>query len=249
MTDSSAAIAHFAADDFRLSSIISRSGGVLSRHLPTFFIVALIACSPMLLLGSMQGTEPIQPAEALRQGLWAMLGGVLMMVLSTLGYAILLYVALQDIRRGPVRLTDALHVALRRFFPPIGLFLVASLLVVLGLILLIIPGLVLYTMWLVATPACVAERRGPWMSLRRSRELTKGYRWKLFAFAFLILVGSFASSLVGYGLRAFAGPMVGLGGQWIWTAIWTVLSNIVIAVAYHDLRVIKERVDIMPVFD
>jgi hypothetical protein len=243
MTDTSLAAADFATNDFRVGSIIRRSGALLSRHFLTFFIVTLIAYSPMLLTGTL-ATEPVEPSEALSQALWAVLGLVLLMVLSTLGYAILLHAAFQDMRRRPVRLADSLNVGLGRFLPLIGLAFVAGFLVVLGVILLIIPGLILYTMWFVAVPACVVERRGPWTSLRRSRELTKGYRWKLFALALLLLVGNFGSSLVASGLGALAGPIVGLGGQLIWIGIWAAFSATVITVTYYDLRVIKEGVDI-----
>jgi hypothetical protein len=252
MTDASAAAVRFAANDLRLGSIISRSVAVLSRHALTFLIVTLIAYSPMLLIGSTQTTEPIEPSEALSQALWVLLGVVLLMVLSTLGYAIVVHAAFQDMRRRPVRLTESLNVGLGRFLPLIGLAFVAGFLIVLGLILLIIPGLILYTTWFVAVPACVVERCGPWTSLRRSRELTKGYRWKLFALALLLLVVSFGSSLVASGLAALAGPIVGLGGQLIWNGIWAAFSAIVIAVTYYELRVAKEGVDIdqiMAVFD
>jgi len=244
MTDTSVAAAHFATHDLRVGDVISRSGAVLSRHFLTFFIVTLIAYSPMLLIGSVQITEPIEPSEALSQALWALLGVVLLMVLSTLGYAILLHASFQDMRRRPVRLAESLNVGLSRFLPLIGLAFVAGPLIVLASILLIIPGLILYTMWFVAVPACVVERRGPWTSLRRSRELTKGYRWKLFALALLLIVGSFGSTLVASLLGALAGPIVGLGGQLIWSAIWAAFSAILITVTYYDLRVIKEGVDI-----
>jgi hypothetical protein len=147
-------------------------------------------------------------------------------------------------RRRPVRLADSLNVGLRRFLPLIGLAFVAGFPIMLGLILLIIPGLILYTMWFVGVPACVVERLGPWTSLRRSRDLTKGYRWKLFALALLLLVGNFGGSLIGSGLGALAGPIVGLSGQLIWSGIWAAFSAIVITVTYYDLRVIKEGVDI-----
>jgi hypothetical protein len=244
MTDASIAAAHFDTNDFRLGSILSRAGAVLSRHFLTFFIVTLIAYSPTILIGTLQTAGPIAPSQALSQVLWACLGLVLMMVLSTLGYAVLLHAAFQDMRRRPVRLADSLNVALRRFLPLVGLAFVAGVLIVLASILLIVPGLILYTMWFVAVPACVVERLGPWTSLRRSRELTKGYRWKLFALALLLVVVSFGSSLVASVLGGLAGPIVGLGGQLIWTGIWAAFSAIVITVSYYDLRVIKEGVDI-----
>src|SRR5215475_5262435 len=45
-------------------------------------------------------------------------------------------------------------------------------------------------MWFVAVPACVEERLGPWTSLRRSRDLTKGHRWKLCGPALLPVIPS-----------------------------------------------------------
>jgi hypothetical protein len=244
MTDVSAASAHFATNDLRVGSIISRSGAVLSRHFLTFFIVAMIAYSPMLLIASAQGSEPVEPSEALSQALLAFLGVVLLMVLSQLGDAIILHAAFQDMRRRPVRVVESLNVGLSRFFPLIGIAFVQGFLILLGIILLIIPGFILYTMWFVGLPACVVERLGPWASLRRSRELTKGYRWRLFALAVLLPVVNAGSSVIASVLTALAGPIAGLTGQLIWTGMAAAFSGVLFTVTYYDLRVIKEGVDI-----
>ena len=167
------------------------------------------------------------------------------MVLSQLGDAIILHAAFQDMRRRPVRLVESLNVGLSRFLPLIGIAIVAGFLILLGTILLIIPGLILYTMWFVGVPACVVERLGPWTSLRRSRELTKGYRWKVFALGLLLVVVNLGGSVVASSLTALAGnPIVGLTGQLIWTGIAAAFSAVVFTVTYYDLRVIKEGVDI-----
>ena len=245
MTDVSLAAARFAKNDLRVGSIISRSGAVLSRHFLTFFIVTLIAYAPPTLLIASAQTEPGGPSEALRQALLAFVGVVLLMVLSQLGDAIILHAAFQDMRRRPVRLVESLNVGLSRFLPLIGIAIVAGFLILLGTILLIIPGLILYTMWFVGVPACVVERLGPWTSLRRSRELTKGYRWKVFALGLLLVVVNLGGSVVASSLTALAGnPIVGLTGQLIWTGIAAAFSAVVFTVTYYDLRVIKEGVDI-----
>jgi hypothetical protein len=243
MTDTSAAAARFVENDLRLGSIISRSGAVLSRHFLTFFIVSVIAYSPMFLMG-METIEPVEPSEAIGVALLALLGTVLLMILSTLSYAIIMHAAFQDMRRRPARLAESFGIGLSRIFPLIGLAFVTGLLILLGLVLLIIPGLMLFTMWFVGVPACVVERLGPWTSLWRSRELTKGYRWKLFALALLLLAGSIGSSVIEFLLETLGRPYAGLGGQLIWTGIWAAFSAVVIAVTYYDLRVIKEGVDI-----
>jgi hypothetical protein len=60
----------------------------------------------------------------------------------------------------------------------------ASLLVTVGLIvgfvLLVVPGLVLMTWWSMYVPAVVLEGRGPRAALRRSRELVRGHGVKVF---------------------------------------------------------------------
>jgi len=91
-----------------------------------------------------------------------------------------------------------------------------------GLLLLIVPGLFLITIWAVVAPAIVAERRGPVEAFGRSYELVKGNGWTVFgaivvAFLILILVGFFA---------ALIGAAIGnLGG----TIVFAVLANILVA--------------------
>ena len=121
--------------------------------------------------------------------------------------------------------------------------ILAALGVGLAAILLVFPGLMLFVMWYVAVPVCVVERAGPITSMGRSRELTKGYRWKVFGM--LLLVGLF--QMVGAGVIAgmsyTAGTAVGLIVNLIWTAIVSAFSAVLAVVAYHDLRVAKEGVD------
>jgi hypothetical protein len=50
-----------------------------------------------------------------------------------------------------------------------------------GFILLVIPGLVLLTVWSVAAPVVVLERPPGFTALRRSRELVRGNGWRVFA--------------------------------------------------------------------
>jgi len=255
MTDTSIAATHLAQGNFRVGSVIRRSASMLSGHFLTFFIVALIAHSPIILLARTLTTEPMdldQVDLAVRLVAWGVFGWVQLIVLGALGEAVIIHAAFQDIRQRPVRLAESLNVVLRRFLPIVGLGFVTTFLMWLGLTLLIIPGFILYTMWFVGLPACVVERLGPWTSLRRSRELTKGHRWKLFGLALLLIITSLGSLLLEFELTVVAGPMVGLIGKLIWKGIWVAFASVVVAVTYQDLRVIKEGIDmeqIAVVFD
>src|SRR5262245_4165410 len=277
MAHTSVAAAHFAEGDFRVGSVIRRSASLLSGHFLTFFVVTAIAHSPIILLARTLTTEPTdldQVDLAVRLVAWGVLGLVQAIVLGTLGEAVIVHAAFQDMQRRPVRLAESLNVALRRFLPIVGVVFVVVLLIRLvgavafvlvfsvafaldfsiedeylqnvGLILLIIPGLILYAMWFVAVPACVVERLGSWTSLRRSRDLTKGHRWKLCGLALLPIIPSLG---ITFGLATAAGPIVGPIISWFCTGIWAAFAAVVGAVTYHDLRVDKDIEQITDVFD
>jgi hypothetical protein len=121
-----------------------------------------------------------------------------------------------------------------------------------GLILLIVPGVLLYIMWSVASPALVAERTGVFGALARSSALTKGARWKVFGVQFLLLIINWIfSAVLSETLLATAGAdltkltSTGLPVSWILlsavsgTIINTVWSTVQ-ASLYVELRNWKE---------
>src|SRR5258707_3650383 len=57
---------------------------------------------------------------------------------------------------------------------------VAGILIVIGFVLIIVPGLILLTIWSVAVPAVVIERPPGLAALGRSRELVRGNGWQGF---------------------------------------------------------------------
>jgi ABC-type multidrug transport system fused ATPase/permease subunit len=101
--------------------------------------------------------------------------------------------------------------------PVIGPLLIAGILagfaIGLGLLLLIVPGLYLLTIWAVLAPVIVVERREALGAFGRSRELVRGNGWQvfgvivvLFLLQFVVtaviqaLANSVADSVVGYSL-------------------------------------------------
>jgi uncharacterized membrane protein len=148
-------------------------------------------------------------------------------------------------RGRPVSLSESLQVGLQRFFPIVGLAIVMGIMVMLGFILLIVPGLILLTMWFVSTPACVVERLGPIRSLGRSSELTKGHRWKIFGLMLvLLLISMVVTPVIEYSFAAIGGTMLVLIASLLWNGVWGAFYAISVVVTYHDLRVAKEGIDI-----
>jgi hypothetical protein len=245
MTDT-ALSARFAEGDFRVGRILSRTSSVLSRNFLPFFIVTAIANLPGALLIKIS-TDPanLTPEAAFGSLGLIFVGLILTVVLNVLCQAIVLYGAFQDMRGRPVNLVESLQVGFARFFPIIGLAIVAYFLITLASMLLIVPGLILLTMWFVATPACVVERLGPIRSMRRSSQLTKGHRWKVFGLILLVAVlGSIIIGVINLGFELMAGPIGALIAGVVLNGIWGAFYAIAVVVTYHDLRVAKEGINI-----
>ena len=180
MTQTSHAATRIPTNDFRMGSVIVRSALILRHHLPTFLIVSLIANLPILLFASPEATDAVgfeafsdPPRATFGILLWAMFVFVAMGVLGNFAQAVLIHRAFQDMRlRGAVSLIESLNVSLRQFWPLIGLALVA-LLVVVGLVL-IVPGVILATIWFVALPVCIVEQRGIFDELAPEPQIDRG---------------------------------------------------------------------------
>lgn len=79
--------------------------------------------------------------------------------------------------------------------------LVAGIAIFVGFLLLIVPGLILITIWAVAAPVVVLEGKGVFEALGRSRELVRGNGWQVFgvlvALLAIVLVASIVIGSIG----------------------------------------------------
>src|SRR6185295_3094536 len=95
---------------------------------------------------------------------------------AILGYALLQGVLVRSTilhlsGRAP-DLEGSAMVALRLLLPIIGLSICVGFLALVGFMLLIVPGIMIYCAFSVAVPALVEERAGVFASMSRSRDLT-----------------------------------------------------------------------------
>jgi flagellar biosynthesis protein FlhB len=140
---------------------------------------------------------------------------------------------------------------LRRIIPIIVLTVVAAVLMTIGFVIVLIPGIFLAVSFAVATPALMIERVGPIESLKRSWRLATGERWRLFGaglsmiiiagivFGILALIVYFALS----GLAELGEGDASYYVQQVVTLLSIPLTAAVGAVLYVDLRVRKEDLD------
>ena len=155
-----------------------------------------------------------------------------------------LVVAVDDIRdgRADLSISDTLGRVRPRLNTLTLAGFLATLAIALGLLLLIVPGLYLLTIWLLIVPAIVLERHGVMSSFGRSRELVSGHGWNVFGvivITVLILIGvnivfgivdevidnAWASLLIDIATQTLTAPFLALA--------WTV--------TYYELRSLKEE--------
>lgn len=107
--------------------------------------------------------------------------------------------------------------------------------VAIGFILLIVPGLILLTVWAVVSPAIVVERQGVIAAFGRSWELVKGQAWSVFGVIVIAFLISIGISLVA----GVIGAAIGTGGRVVLGTIAVVLTApiaaLVSAVMFFDL--------------
>jgi Membrane domain of glycerophosphoryl diester phosphodiesterase len=239
MTDAMLPAHRFVEGDFRVGRVVGRTSAIFSRNFLKFFVVTAIASLPMALLSG-----PADDDGTARSLLWAVFGLVLVIGLSTLSQAIVLYGAFQDMRGRPVDLSESLQVGLRRFFPVLGLVIAVTVLGIVGFALLVVPGFIWFTKWFVAMPACVVEQLGVSASMARSAQLTKGNRWKIFGLMLLVIIPEvIVDNAIDAVLSSLAGGIPAVAAHVIWGGVWGAFYAICAVVTYHDLRVAKEGVD------
>jgi hypothetical protein len=134
--------------------------------------------------------------EAILAGLLGVVGALLASIVGIIAAFLLqaaLVKAVEDVRDGRVdlSLSETLQVAR----PFVGRVAIASILagiaIGLGLVLLIVPGLFLITIWCLVAPVIVLEGVGSLQSFGRSRELVRGFGWNVFgtlAAVFVLLI-------------------------------------------------------------
>jgi hypothetical protein len=113
---------------------------------------------------------------------------------------------------------------------------VAAVGIMAGFLLLIIPGLILITIWSVAAPVVVLEHPGVFAALRRSRNLVRGNGLRVFGviLALVVLVGV-AGNLIDVAAES-AGTGAGIVARVVVGVLSAPLAALAAAVLYFDLR-------------
>jgi hypothetical protein len=185
--------------------------------------------------------------EALLTGLAGLIGALLAAIVGIIAAYLLqaaLVKAVEDVRDGRVdlSLTDTLRAA-RPFIARVAVAsILAGIAIGIGLILLIVPGLFLLTIWCLIVPVIVLEDVDFGSSFGRSRALVRGHEWQVFGtlvLVFLVLI--VAAIVIGALLAALpdAARQV-LSGVISGTLVAPFLA-LVVTLGFYRLKAVETR--------
>jgi len=223
--------------------IIGDSIRLYLKNLPTVFAIYVLPLLPFIFLS----------AAALSEG------EIELNLISTLIEAVVsiftlgaVTIAVSDICLGnKASLLRSYGALFRVFWSYLGVYFLYLLATLLGLLLLIIPGIAAMLLLVFCLPAAIIERRGPIESFKRSIDLGKGYYWRNFGVLLLAMLVGFVV-MVAIGL-VFGVTLALLGADpegfafnfvvGVLTSLATPLFQIPAILLYYDMRARKEHFD------
>ena len=220
-----------------IRAVLDEAWTLFTRFFLRFFVLALVVFAAVNLLFALI-VEAISSDNGGRAFWLAILGLATAVVGTTWLQGAFVY-AVQDARDGSFDAT--LGEVFSRVSPSILPLLIAGLLaglgIAAGLILLIVPGLFLMTIWAVIAPVIVLEQQPPLASFGRSRELVRGHGWTVFGIVIITgLLTGIASSILQAAFSFLPRFLEILVGGAIAQAIVAPFSAIALAITYFRLR-------------
>ncbi|MGJ8564450.1 MAG: hypothetical protein ACSHXY_12970 [Alphaproteobacteria bacterium] len=196
-------------------------------------------------------------------------GTLIVFVFQFILQGTIIHASIANFNGQHVSFRESFRAALKHIWPLIGFGILATLGMMLGFLLFIVPGIIFAIMWSVGVPAMITEGTNVSQSFNRSSELTSGYKWWIFLLIVIFSILSGIVSAVGSVIMAsFGGDLsqvIVSGGEltnayWFVNAVVTALIQVfstMIAAAgaaalYYELRFIKEGIGpqtIADVFD
>ena len=176
-------------------------------------------------------------------GIVAVLGVILVSAVANAFYQATVVEAVRDIQDGKrdLDMGGLFRSALQVLGPVLVAAILLGLGIAIGLVLLIVPGLILMTIWAVTIPTVVLERKSAIEALGRSRELVKGHGWQVFAVVIILAILQEIARRILIAIFGGIGDFVGGAiGSLIGNVLFAPLTAIAATVLYLELRRVKE---------
>ncbi len=232
--------------EFSIGGVLGKTFTTLFRNIVPFGVLALLVYSPTLLvqLGAMSEAPAGQT-----ESVWMLLLEALLAQVLT---AAVVYGTVRDLRGQMAGLGEILGKGFAAALPVIVVAIIFTFMIGVGSLLLLVPGLIVLTVFWVVIPVTVVERPGIFAAFSRSAELTKGKRWSIFALVLISVFLMVAVLMITSLFLILLGPFAVVVGSWLLSALSAAFTAVLVAVGYHDLRIDQEGIDsgeIAAVFD
>ena len=137
--------------------------------------------------------------------------------------------------RGQAVGNDVLSGALDYYVPVLVALLLSSLATMLGIKLLILPGIYVAALLFMVIPAVVDEKLGGIKGLERSMALGTGYRFEMFLMVFLFIVVLLGVTLMLRSLLSSA-PLLAAFADWLAVSVISAFGTVLAVTSYAQLR-------------
>lgn len=138
----------------------------------------------------------------------------------------------------PVGLGSSINTVSRRYLALLGVYVLSLFGMMIGLILLILPGLALAVLWSVSFPVLIAEQKGPVDALKTSFTYVKQHFWPVCGLVVIIYVSaSMALVIISFALNL--GSDTGAPG---WGLAFNALTAVLLSIlgVYLNVAIYRE---------
>jgi len=198
-----------------IGDVLGEAWGLYKRFLWQFFLTAFVVFAVLDLVSALAASAAGDSAAA------GLFWGLVSIAIGVVGYFWVqgaLVELVRDVRDGRADSTiGETYKAVQPRLPAlISAGLLAGLGIAIGLILLVVPGLFLLTIWSMIVPVIVIEGRSAGESFSRSREVVRGHGWSVFG---LIVVTFLLVGIASAIIRLVFSPLPDFLDAWIGSLI------------------------------
>jgi hypothetical protein len=219
-----------------IGAVLDEAWTLFTRFFFRFFLIALVVFAAINLVYALVVTAV--DADNDGAALLAIVSIATVVVGTTWLQGAFVY-AVQDARDGSfdASLGEVFSRVSSSILPLLGAGLLAGICIALGFVLLIVPGLILLTIWSVIAPVIVIERSAALDAFGRSRALVRGHGWTVFGIVLVTgLLSGLATTLLQAAFSFLPRFLEILVGSTIAEAVVAPFSAIAIVITYFRLR-------------
>jgi hypothetical protein len=227
--------AQSAAGHLDISGVFEATADIYKKSFSTVWLVALIILVPTAIIVGLLGQD----------GLLGLIGSLIQLVATAwlLGSIIRIVQDVETDGQVDWSVGEILGSVTGKLISIILLQIVVGILVFIGFLFFIIPGVILSLMWVVSMPSMVVEDRGVFNSMSRSSELTKHNRMRILGIGIIILLAYIVIAIAAALLGAIS-PILAIIALIILGVVVYPYIAIIAAVLYYRLRELHEGVSV-----